>query len=185
MLPADSVIIKQARYWVDAVIIDHNFCPFARREVLRDSIHYSVVRAADLNTVLESLRQHYQALDADPSRETSLLIFPDRFTGFDDYLDMVDAAEQDLLDAGYEGIYQLASFHPDYQFAGSAVDDPANYTNRFLYPMLHIIREASIARVLEHVDHPEEIPERNIAHARDKGQDFWQQLLQSCAAIRA
>ena len=94
-------------------------------------------------------------LDEDESIVTSLLIFPNAFKQFDDYLDIVELAEELLEANGYEGVYQLASFHPQYIFGGAPVNDAANYTNRSVYPMLHLLREEQIEKALERYPNPE------------------------------
>ncbi|MBV1875114.1 MAG: DUF1415 domain-containing protein, partial [Cycloclasticus sp.] len=97
-----------------------------------------------------------------------------------DYLDFAAVADALLIDEGYEGIFQLATFHPDYCFDGQKQDDASNYTNRSPYPILHLIREASIETALKNVASPDKIPSRNIEFAREKGLDEMQALLKSC-----
>ena len=96
------------------------------------------------------------------------------------YLDLVDKGERLLVKENYEGIYQLASFHPLYLFAGSNENDAANYTNRSPYPMLHILREDSITKALENFDDPDSIPEKNIDFAKTKGLEYMKMLAASC-----
>ena len=119
------------------------------------------------------------ALDMTPSRETSLVIIPEGLDNFQYYLDVIEAAETELKSRGYEGVYQLASFHPEYVFEGTDVDDAANYTNRAPYPIIHILREASVEAAVEGYDNPEKIPERNIALTRKMGVGGMQRLLKS------
>ena len=121
-----------------------------------------------------------KALDGDGERETSFLLFANDFASFTEYLQLVKNAEQLLVQLNYEGIYQLASFHPDYCFAGSDENDPANYTNRSPYPMLHILREESITKALENFPDPESIPENNVQYARQKGLRYMQLLRAGC-----
>jgi hypothetical protein len=118
-------------------------------------------------------------LDNDATIETCLLIFPNAFQKFDDYLDLLALAEKRLKRNGYEGIYQVASFHPLYVFENSDEHDPANYTNRSIYPMLHLLREASIDSALENYKSPESIPVRNINFAREKGLAYMKMLRDS------
>ena len=106
--------------------------------------------------------------------------FPNSFANFDDYLDLVDKAEKALRKKKLEGIYQVASFHPLYRFAGSTDDDAANYTNRSVFPMLHLLREESIEAALTRYANPGQIPERNIDFARDKGVVYMKMLRDSC-----
>ena len=120
------------------------------------------------------------ALDGDANRETSLLIFPKTLSDFEDYLDMLDIATALFKEQGYEGIYQLASFHPEYRFEGSEPGDPANYTNRSPYPMLHILREASVEQALKTYPDSEKIPQRNIEVMQNLGLKVMQKLLKGC-----
>ena len=173
-------IIKQTKAWLTSFIINYNICPFAKREHDRASIHYSVVESNLLEQCLESVFKASQQLDSEPGIETTLLIFPNNFNHFNDYLDFLNLAESLLIDQQYEGIYQLASFHPDYCFDGERSNDPANYTNRSPYPMLHLIREASLERALATHPHPEKIPERNIMLTRQIGLDKLRVILQKC-----
>ena len=157
-----------------------NFCPFASREVQRDSIHYEVIRSEAMEICLEAVLRECKRLDEDPAIETTLLIFPGAFHQFEEFLELLELGEDLLLENDYEGIYQIASFHQDYRFADAPADDPANYTNRSLYPMLHLLREASLDRVLENYPDPEGIPERNIDFARQKGLAYMQLLRDAC-----
>lgn len=178
---------EQQRYitatenWVKQVIMKYNLCPFARQEVERASIRYVVVEESKPKAALQALLAECVLLDEQPTTvETTLVILPRGFEGFYAYLDLVDLADEALFEHGYEGKYQLASFHPDYCFDGEHQDDAANYTNRSPYPTLHIIREASMEKALANYDDPESIPERNIAFARRKGSDFFVKLLAEC-----
>jgi hypothetical protein len=119
-------------------------------------------------------------LDGDANIETSFLIFPNSYESFDDYLDLVILVEKLIFDKGYEGVYQVASFHPLYQFDGTNYDDAANFTNRSVYPMLHLLREESIEKALENFKSPESIPDTNINFAREKGLVYMKLLRESC-----
>jgi len=169
-------IIQQTQNWIEQVVIGCNFCPFAAKEVRNDTIHYEVVEAVEMAAVLEALLIECGRLDQQPAIETSFLIFLDAFEDFNEYLTLVELAEQLLRKNRYEGIYQLASFHPRYIFEGSDEGDAANYTNRSVYPMLHLLREESIEKVLEKYPDPENIPERNVRFAREKGIDYMRAL---------
>jgi len=130
-------VIRQTKKWLSTVVIAHGLCPFAKREFDNDHIHYMVIETQGLEAQLEQVVLECAALDINSHRETSLLIFPKTFADFEDYLNMLDLATALLKAQGYEGIYQLASFHPEYCFEDAGLDDPANYTNRSPYPMLH------------------------------------------------
>jgi len=179
-MPDHSTLIKHTQKWLLTVIIEHRFCPFAKPEYDNNSIHYEVIESADLPSQLEQILGHCSALDKDGDRETSLLIFPSGLSDFEDYLDMLDIANALLKAEGYEGIYQLASFHPQYRFAHANSNDPSHYTNRSPYPMVHILRESSIETALKNYPTPEKIPEQNIALTQSLGLKAMQALLAAC-----
>ena len=174
---AHEAIVRHIQSWLADVIIGFNFCPFARREFEAGRIRYRVLDSTKKKLAIKTLLEEIQFLDDHGSTETTLLIFADGFREFYAYLDLVDQAQRALEDSGYEGVYQLASFHPDYLFEGEAVDDASHYTNRSPLPMLHLLREASIERAVAGDPNTDQIPERNKALARDKGAAFWQGFL--------
>jgi uncharacterized protein len=182
MITAEQVI-EHTKKWISDVVIGCNFCPFAAQVVKRKTIFYTVEMATETVTCLESFLQEVARLDDDAAIETSFLIFPNSFKTFDSYLDMISVAEKLLKQKGYNGIYQLASFHPQYKFAGAPAEDAANYTNRSVYPMLHLLRESSIDKALEHYDDPESIPDKNINFAREKGVVYMKMLRDACAGV--
>jgi hypothetical protein len=157
------------RAWVERFVIAHNVCPFARRELVRDAIRFVEVGIERWEPALEAMVDECRRLDAKPEVETTLMVLRPGLEDFDDYLDFLDVAEALLVEQGYEGIYQLASFHPDYCFEGASADDPANFTNRSPWPMLHLLREAGLEHALAHYPDPEAIPERNIERMRQLG----------------
>ena len=175
--PDTAGVIAQTKKWVTDVVVGCNFCPFAAKEVKKDSIHYEVLHEATIKNVLEAVIAAMHQLDADDKIETSLLILPGSFNSFDDYLQLLELSESLLAKENYEGIYQIAGFHPDYLFAGSTNDDPSNYTNRSPYPMLHFLREDSVSKAVDSYPGIDEIPERNIAFTKLKGLLYMQQLL--------
>ena len=176
----NNIAISQTREWVSSVIVKYNFCPFARKEVENYCIHYIVSNAKTIDDAVMDMLEQCIELDRERERETTLIMFDNGFSDFEDFLDLVDLANALLVAQGFEGKYQIANFHPDYVFADSDETDPANYTNRAPFPTLHLIREASMSEALENYDEPESIPEHNINLARRKGIDFWQQLLENC-----
>jgi len=184
-MSVDQQIIERTRRWVERVIVGFNFCPFAKAEVDQGRVRYQVVTEAALEPCLMALAEACRALVEDSEVETTLLIYPAGFESFDRYLELVAIADELMIDQGYEGIFQLASFHPDYCFAGEPEDDPANYTNRSPYPMLHLIREESLEQALESYPDPEQIPLRNIEVAREQGLAAMQAVLESCSALPA
>jgi uncharacterized protein len=176
----DQQIIEQTKNWIQKVVIGLNFCPFANREFKNNAIHYRIVHSAKRTDAREALLKECKRLDSNKTIATTLLIFPNAFQEFDTYLQFVSFAEKLLQQKGYEGIYQLATFHPSYQFDKSAPDDPANYTNRSIYPMLHLLREDQIRKAVQFYGNAEEIPERNIQFAREKGEVYLKMLRDSC-----
>ncbi|GHE20256.1 DUF1415 domain-containing protein [Halomonas urumqiensis] len=166
---SDSLPLAASRRWVETFVVAHDVCPFAGRELARDTIRYVEVDAADLERALLEVINECRLLDSHPGIETTLLVLTGGLEAFEDYLDALAIAEALLIDQGYEGIYQLASFHPDYCFADATSDDPANYTNRSPWPMLHLLREAGLEKALAHHPDPEGIPARNIERMRAFG----------------
>lgn len=172
--------LKQTRHWIESVVINLNFCPFAGREFFRNSIRYRVVDETETEACLLALIEECVQLDQDPAITTTLLIYPQGFAEFTDFLTLNDIADDLLAEQAYEGIYQLASFHPDYQFADSEFDDASNYTNRSPYPMLHILREELVEKAVQAHTDPEQIPQRNIELARGLGREKLALLLKQC-----
>lgn len=138
------------------------------------------MRETVAGAVMDELIRQYRLLDNNPEIETTFIIFPESFKSFSTYLQLVRKAEKYASRKGYDGIYQIASFHQDYCFAGAEENDAANFTNRSVFPMLHLLREESIARALANFAEPGNIPDRNIKYARAKGQAYMQMLRASC-----
>ncbi len=173
----DNLVKFQTRQWVEKVVIGCQFCPFAANPFKTGSIAFEISPATELSEALQALAVCFEQLNNHTDIATLLLIFGEGFNRFDDYLELVELAEQLLQKEGYEGVYQVASFHPDYLFAGSTADDPANYTNRSPYPMLHLLREDDVEQALDSHPNPEGIPERNILFAREKGVEYFKKLM--------
>jgi hypothetical protein len=182
-LKAQTVIIE-TKNWIEKVVIGCQFCPFAAREFVRNSIHYQVSTSKEMAEFLAELIDECRRLDNHPEIETSFLILPEGMNDFYDYLHLVDLSEKLIRKQKYEGIYQVASFHPDYVFADAETDDAANYTNRSLYPMLHLLREESLESALDKFPDPENIPVRNMEYARSKGLEFMKALREACKRKR-
>lgn len=172
--------LRQTRRWVERFVLGLDICPFARREFERDSIRYVTQSAASLEQALLALIDECRRLDSDTGIETTLMVLSDGVEDFDDYLDLLGLAEALMDNQGYEGVYQLASFHPHYCFDGVAEDDPANYTNRSPYPMLHLLRESGVEKALAHFAYPERIPERNADMLRRMGNRALAERLVAC-----
>lgn len=163
--------IDATRRWIHSIVIGLNLCPFAQRVFDADRIRYVVTDAEDEAALFAALAGELKALAAAPiaTVETTLLIHPRAFRDFLDYNDFLDPAEQLIEDLGLQGVIQIASFHPDYQFAETAPDAVENYTNRSPYPMLHLLREESVSRAASDPNELLEIPQRNIETLRALG----------------
>ena len=168
------------RRWVENVVVELNLCPFARRELVRNRVRFSVSEAGTEVQLLVDLENELALLNNDKTLETTLLIHPGVLQDFLDYNQFLDDVDQLLVRTELDGVFQVASFHPDYQFAGTRPDDVENYTNRSPYPMLHLIREDSLERAIAGYPHPERIPERNIELLESLGRDKMQALLKAC-----
>jgi hypothetical protein len=179
-MSSSQLIIDQTKTWIQKVVVGCNFCPFAARALQQHRVHYHVEPSTNTSLCMDTFLKEIARLDKEPDIETSFLIFSNAFQQFDDYLDMASTAEHLLKEKGYEGVYQLASFHPMYRFASSVKNDAADYTNRSIYPMLHILRESSIDKAIKHYENPENIPDRNVDFARKKGLTFMKLLRDSC-----
>jgi hypothetical protein len=171
-------IIAATKEWLEKAVIGLNLCPFARAVYVNDQIRYAVSDASAPEALLADLLRELRALEAaDPKAvDTTLLIHPDALTDFLDYNDFLGAAEAAVADLGLEGVLQVASFHPQYQFAGTAPEDIENYTNRSPYPMLHLLREESVERAVAAFPDAAEIYEKNIATLRLLGHEGWKRL---------
>ncbi len=176
----ELIVIANTEHWLKELIIAHQLCPFASAVVNNGQLHFCV--NYDLNTAerLSSLMIECSLLDQSNHIETSLFICANGLEQFDDYLDFLEIAKQLLISQDYEGVYQIASFHPNYCFAETDPNDPSNYTNRSPYPMLHILREASLEQAIASYPDPENIPDRNIALTRQLGNAKLQALLSAC-----
>lgn len=179
-MPDHTEVIAQTKKWITDVVVGCNFCPFAAREVKRGSIHYVVLEDANTDTCMEASLAVMKLMDEEKEVETALIILPGGHENFEQYLDLVETAEVLLEENDYEGIYQVASFHPQYLFGGATPDDPANYTNRSPYPMLHFLREESVSRAVDGHPDIEGVPYTNIQFAKEKGLRYMQELLASC-----
>jgi hypothetical protein len=170
--------IAATRTWVEKAVIGLNLCPFAKAVEVKGQIRYAVSLAQTPEALLEALIRELELLaQADPEKiDTTLLIHPRALTDFLDFNDFLDVADAALEDLGLDGIIQVASFHPRFQFAGTGPDDIDNCTNRSPYPTLHLLREASIARAVETFPDTATIFEKNIVTLRRLGPEGWRDL---------
>lgn len=171
--------------WIELLVIGYNLCPFAKLPFVQDRIRYRLTDASEQEELAGILVQEAIFLsEADPEVvETTLIIHPGMLNEFNDYLDFLARAEWLLQQSGLEGVIQVASFHPEYQFEGTEMEAPENYTNRSPYPMLHLLREESIESALRHYEHPEKIPERNIGTMRRLGRTKIREILQKAEEL--
>ncbi|KIQ32535.1 peptidase [Variovorax paradoxus] len=166
------------RRWLERAVIGLNLCPFAKAVHVKAQIHYAVhlpAEEAGLMDALLSEANDLAAVDA-AVRDTTLLIAPNTLADFLDFNDFLGRAERKLSRAGFDGVFQLASFHPQFQFAGTEADDIENATNRAPYPTLHLLREDSVSRAVEAFPGAEAIFERNIETLEALGPDGWAAL---------
>ena len=173
-----EIAIADTVRWLERAVIGLNLCPFAKAPHIKGQIHYAVSEAKGLEGLRDELIEELQALAALPAqeRETVLLIVPHMLRDFLDFNDFLDEADGVLQELDLEGEFQVASFHPDFQFADTEPDDITNHTNRSPYPTLHLIREASIDRAVEAFPEAETIYEANMATMEKLGLAGWQKL---------
>ena len=174
----DSPALTQTRAWVERAVIGLNLCPFAKAPQVKGLVRYVQSEASDPAGLLTDLMNELQRLaKAPPERlETTLLVHPKVFTDFADFNDFIGVAEDTVADLGLEGVIQVASFHPDYRFEGTAADDITNATNRSPHPTLHLIREDSIDRAVAAFPEAETIYEANMATMERLGPEGWAAL---------
>ena len=171
-------ILSATRRWLERAVIGLNLCPFAKSVFVKKQVRYALTAASSADELLAELEHELKLLAAtDPAElDTTLLIHPQAMMDFLDYhffLAEVDALNRNL---GYEGVFQIASLHPQYEFAGSDPDDIANFTNRSPYPTLHLLRESSIDRAVAAFPDAAEIFERNIETMERLGHEGWRKL---------
>ena len=174
--PEQALATMQA--WLERAVIGLNLCPFAKAVHLKRQIRWVVSPATEPAALRDDLRRELALLHTTPAEQTdtTLLIHPHVLTDFADYNDFLDVADALLEELGLDGELQIASFHPDYRFAGSAADDIDNYTNRTPHPTLHLLRESSIERAVAAFPDAAEIYERNIETLRRLGPAGWARL---------
>ncbi len=173
------ITIQQTKNWVEQIVIGLNLCPFAAKPFQNNSIEYTVITGDSIEQHLQQLADSFARLDSSTKIETSLLIFPDAHQTFEQYLMLLELANHLLEDLNYAGIYQLASFHPQYRFQDSTEDDASDFTNRSPYPMLHLIREDSLEQAIANYPNIKQVPINNIKRLRDIGYKEMQNKLKN------
>jgi uncharacterized protein len=171
-------VLADTRRWLERAVIGLNLCPFAKAVHVKQQIHYAVYHQADEAGLLDALLFEAAQLQAHEAavRDTTLLIAPQALADFLDFNDFTGRAERRLARAGYDGVLQLASFHPKFQFAGSEEGDITNATNRSPYPTLHLLREDSVSQAVDAFPDAAEIFERNIETLERLGAEGWAAL---------
>jgi hypothetical protein len=184
MHPDPATIIERTQAWIEGVVIGLNLCPFAGRPWREGRVDIRVSDAEQPERLAEDLAEALRALyAADPAEcETLLLVHPRVLGDFLDYNDFLDVADELIEQMGLAGEFQIASFHPDYQFADTDPDDRSNWTNRSPFPMLHLLREASISEATDRLDHPDAIYERNIRTLEGLEDKAWSELFDQPAS---
>jgi hypothetical protein len=178
-MPAEAeTIIAATQLWLEKAVIGLNLCPFAKAVHVKKQIHYVVSTAATPEALLEELMSELRALqDADPEKiDTTLLIHPYVLTDFLDFNDFLDTVDIAVAEPEFNDEFQIASLHPQYQFAGTAPDDIENYTNRSPYPTLHLLREESVDRAVDAFPDADKIVDTNVETMKKLGREGWKRL---------
>ncbi len=178
MFVSSQTAMDETRVWLERAVIGLNLCPFAKSVHVKGQIHYAVSRAERAPELLQDLVVELKELVAiDASiRDTTLLIAPDCLADFLDFNDFLAQADRALRDLALDGVIQIASLHPDFQFAGTTADDITNFTNRSPYPTLHLLREDSVDRAVQAFPEAETIFERNMQTMERLGAEGWAAL---------
>jgi len=174
----DQEVLDKTRLWLEKAVIGLNLCPFAKAVYVKNQVRLVVSKAKHADGLLEELDRELDLLAATPADEvdTTLLIHPTLFDDFLDFNDFLEIAEGVVDEHGLEGVIQLASFHPQFQFDGTGVDDISNYTNRAPFAILHLLREESVERAVEAFPEADAIFEQNIATLEKLGHEGWKAL---------
>jgi len=174
----DDQIIAATERWLEKAVIGLNLCPFAKAVHVKKQVRYVVSNATTVEVLLETLMDELQLLSDTPAEEidTTLLIHPFVLNDFADYNEFLDVADAAVEDMQLDGEIQVASFHPEYQFAETDINDISNYTNRAPYPILHLLREESIERAVDAFPEASEIFDKNIETMEKLGHDGWDAL---------
>lgn len=174
----DEAVVAAMRQWVEKAVIGLNLCPFAKAVYVKNQVRFVVSRAAHLDGLLEDLDRELDFLAAaDPDDvDTTLLIHPALLADFLDFNDFLQLAEAAVGEHGLDGVIQIASFHPRFQFEGTAPDDIGNFSNRAPFPTLHLLREASIEKAVAAFPEAETIYQRNIETLEKLGHEGWDAL---------
>lgn len=171
--------ISAVKKWVEQFVVGRNLCPFAGRELAKDRVRFIATKATSEQQLLDDLNSEFTLLLKNNEIETTLLIHSQVLQNFYDYNEFLNAVDCLIVDRELEGVFQVASFHPDYQFAGAGVDDAENFTNRSPFPVLHILREESVEQAIAVHPDAEKIPSRNIRMMNEIGKEELSRILNS------
>ncbi len=176
--PQDPIAATQ--HWLQRAVIGLNLCPFAKAVVAKQQVRFVLSEASTPEDLLQTLGEELALLRDMPAEQidTTLIVHPQVLTDFLDYNDFLDLADGLVESMALDGVLQVASFHPQYQFAGSEPDDIANYTNRSPYPTLHLLREDSVARAVDAFPDPDAIVDRNIETLTRLGHEGWRRIVE-------
>ena len=178
MAMTDETVLDAIRQWLEKAVIGLNLCPFAKAVYVKNQVRLVVSHARHADDLLEGLDRELDLLIGTPAAEldTTLLIHPTLFENFLDFNDFLEVAEGVVGEHGLDGVVQLASFHPQFQFDGTEPDDISNYTNRAPFAILHLLREDSVERAVQAYPQAEAIFEQNIATLQKLGHAGWNAL---------
>ena len=174
----EEQVLEKTKHWLEAAVIGLNLCPFAKAVYVKNQVRLVVSKARHADDLLEELDRELDLLVATPASEidTTLLIHPTLFEDFLDFNDFLEVAEGVVDEHGLEGVIQLASFHPRFQFDGTEADDISNYTNRAPFAILHLLREDSVERAVDAFPQADAIFDVNIGTLEKLGRTGWKAL---------
>ena len=177
-MEASEIVISKTKEWLEKAVIGLNLCPFAKAAYVKNQIRFKVSRAINREDLLKDLINEMKHLNETvaSTTDTTLLIHPEVLEDFMEYNEFLEVAECSLMELGLEGVLQIASFHPNYQFAGTQPNEISNFTNRSPYPILHLLREESVSRAIDSYPNAEGIPDKNIETMNKLGLAGWKTL---------
>ncbi len=178
-----NYVESQVENWLTSIVIELNLCPFAQREYRKNSIRIKSSAAAMVQEVVRDLVVELSLLNKHDDIETTLLVLPNSLADFYEFNDFLGFADQLIDEMHFEGVFQIASFHPDYQFSGTEKDAAENFTNRSPYPILHLLRESSLDRAVKQHPDTSQIPLDNIELMNKLGSEHMLNLLQQCQTV--
>ena len=182
MTVANDTVKQEVQRWLEQAVVGLGLCPFAAKPLQEKRVAIDISRASNAEDLVNDLHQALCRLEETDlnTLETSILVVPDMLQDFYDYNDFLDIADAVLQEGGWEGDIQIASFHPDYQFAGTEKSDHENFSNRAPYPIFHLLREGSLEQAIASHPDPDGIPERNITLLQGMGSEAIKALFPYC-----